>query len=78
MGAIDFFCDNFYTRHSLAAALGKFTDGEAKIVGTIKFTNLDATNHYRVSQGIEQLKGANRGEWVLVQAYNKHPEYERL
>jgi hypothetical protein len=21
---------------------------------------------------------SNRGEWVLVQAYNKHPEYERL
>ncbi len=58
------FCDNFYTRHSLAAALGKFTDGEAKIVGTVKFTNLDATNRYRVSQGIEWLKDANRGEWV--------------
>ncbi len=24
------------------------------------------------------MKNANRGEWVLVQAYNKHPEYERL
>ncbi len=24
------------------------------------------------------MKDANRGEWVLVQAYDKHPDYERL
>jgi hypothetical protein len=77
-GCNQFFCYNFYTRHSLAAALGKFTDGESKIVGTVKFTNLDTTNHYRVSQGIEQLKDTNRGGRVKVQAYNKHSEYERL
>lgn len=49
------------TSHSLTAALCMLTDGEAKMVGTVKFTNLDATNHNRVSQGIECFKEANRG-----------------
>jgi hypothetical protein len=48
------------------------------MIGTVKFTNLDATDHFCVSQGIECLKNAYRGEWVLVQAYNKHHEYDWL
>jgi hypothetical protein len=57
------FCVNLYTRHSLVAALCKFSDGDVKIVGTVKFTKLGATNHFCVSQGIECLKNSNRGEW---------------
>ena len=39
-----FFTDNFYTRHSLADKLKSMTDGEACIIGTVKFTNVDGTN----------------------------------
>jgi hypothetical protein len=38
-----FFMDNIYTRHVLARALKTITQNEAKICGTVKFTNVDAT-----------------------------------
>jgi hypothetical protein len=73
-----FFCDNYYTRHTLACALREFTDGEAHMIGTVKFTNVDATNRYYLSKAIELLKDKERGAWALVRAYNKHADYDRL
>jgi hypothetical protein len=73
-----FFSDNYYTRHTLASKLSQFTDGESFLIGTVKFPNIDATNRYYVSQAVEKLKNASRGEWMLVQAFNKHPDYDRL
>ncbi len=70
--------DNFYTRHNLAAVLQKFTDGESRVIGTIKFTNVDGTNRYHLSKAMELMKDAPRGSWRLVQAYHKHPNYEKL
>jgi len=65
-------------RHTIANALNSFTDGESHIIGTVKFTNVDGTNHHHLSKAIEMMKDAGRGTWVLVQAYNKHPEYDRI
>jgi len=48
------------------------------LIGTVKFTNVDSTNRYHLSKGIEMLKDARRGSWVLVQAFNKHPQFEKL
>jgi hypothetical protein len=73
-----FFSDNFYTRHIVAERLQKFTDNEAYLIGTLKFTNVDATNRYHLSRAMETLKDAPCGTWCLVQAYNKNPNYERL
>jgi len=39
-----FFCDNFYTRHNLASVLKQMTNGEARMIGTVKFTNIDWIN----------------------------------
>jgi hypothetical protein len=36
--------DSYYTRHVLARALRMITQGEAIVVGTIKFTNVNATS----------------------------------
>jgi hypothetical protein len=38
------FCDNFSTRHILAALLKAITDREAQIVGTAYFINVDTMN----------------------------------
>ena len=38
------FVDNFYTRHLLAQELKRITDGKVRVIGTVKFTNIDATN----------------------------------
>jgi hypothetical protein len=58
--------------------LHEFTDGEAYMIGTVKFTNVDATNRYYLAQAIERMKDKPRGNWCLVQAYNKHPDYDQL
>lgn len=73
-----FFCDNFYTRHTVADRLHAFSDKEAYLIGTVKFTNVDGTNRYYLSQAMEQMKTAARGCWCLVQAFSKDPNYERL
>ena len=73
-----FFCDNFYTRHTIGKALNAFTDGESRVIGTVKFTNVDATNRHYLSKAIELMKDASRGTWMLVRAFTKNPEYERL
>jgi len=40
--------------------------------------NVDATNRHYLRQAIELMKDASRGTWMLVRAFNKNPEYERL
>jgi hypothetical protein len=53
-----FFCDNYYTWHTLASSLYNFTDGEAHLIGTVKFTNVDVTNRYHLSKAFESMKDA--------------------
>ena len=66
-----FFMDNYYTCHILAKKIKDLTDGEARVIGTVKFINIDATNRIGVQEGLELLKDASRGEWCLVPAYDK-------
>ncbi len=73
-----FFTYNFYARHRLAQALKKITDGEARLVGTVKFTNVDATNSFHLKNAIELMKDKPRGSWALVHAYDKVQNYEQL
>lgn len=73
-----FFCDNFYTRHTLASELKRITDGEARLCGTVKFTNVDSTNRPNLAQGISMLKDAPRGSWKLIRAYDKIPTLDVL
>ena len=73
-----FFTDNFYTRHVLAKVLKQITDGEARICGTVKFTNVDATNRTYLLKGIEELKDLPRGSWKLIQAFDKVAGLEKL
>jgi hypothetical protein len=49
-----FFTDNYYTRHILALALKLVTDQEARIISTVKFTNINSTNSTYVSAAIEE------------------------
>ncbi len=71
-----FFTDNFYTRHRLAQALKKITDGEARLIGTVKFTNVNAANRFHLKNAIELLKDRPHGSWALVHAYDKVPNYD--
>jgi len=73
-----FFTDNFYTRHHLATALKLMTDGEARMIGTVRSTLVDATNRYYLEQAISNASGKERGYWCLVRAYNEHPDFAKL
>jgi hypothetical protein len=61
-----FFMDNFYTRHVLARALKNITQDEARIVGTIKFTNVDATNRPHLTKAIALMKNEPHDSWKLA------------
>ena len=53
------------------------TNGEARMIGTVKFTNIDWINQWYVTCGIEALKDKPRGSWVLVQAFDNTKEVEK-
>ena len=66
------FSDKYYTRHVLAKCLKNMTDGEARIIGMVKYTNVDSTNRFHLTEAIRQLKDADRCAWKLVRAYDKN------
>jgi hypothetical protein len=57
----ELFCDNFYMRDTLARELKRITDGEARLCGTMKFTNVDANNQQNLVHYILMMKDAPRG-----------------
>ena len=61
-----FFTDNFYTRHTLAKELKGITDNEARLIGTVKFTNVDSTNCRFLSEAMSMMKDTPRGSWCLA------------
>jgi len=73
-----FFTDNYYTRHTLAKELKAITDNEARLCGTVKFTNVDSINRAHLTEAISLMKDATRGSWKLVQAYDKIPDLDKL
>ena len=62
----------------MANELTTITDGEAQLCGTVKLTNVDATNRRNLAQGIAMMKDAPRGNWKLIRAYDKLPNLEVL
>jgi len=46
------FCDNFYTRPELCQNLLEVSDGDVKMTGTCKFSNIDAINRPVILDGI--------------------------
>ncbi len=73
-----FFTDNFYTRHQLAHALKVRTDGEARMIGTVHFSNVDCMNHYYLQKTIDEYEKKPRGFWCLVRTYDEHLDLARL
>lgn len=70
------FCDNFYTRLSLANKIKEFTDDEVCVTGTVRYNYVDKYNKPLVLTGLKALGVDNteRGCWVLVPAYNPPEE----
>ena len=69
--------DNFYTRHHLANALLQFTDGDVRILGTVRMNYVDSVNNGNVKKAVQLLKDQPRGTWYLIAAYNRDPNYNK-
>ncbi len=54
------------------------TEEESHLIGTVRFSNVDATNRHYLKTAIEQLKESPRGSWLLVHAYDKVGNYDQL
>ena len=63
------FMDNFYTRHTLALDVAKFSDGDIHIIGTVKGNLIDAINRGNILKALAHLAEAPRNHWNLVRAH---------
>lgn len=69
-----FFTDTFYPSHQLAHALKVMRDGEARMIGTVHFSNIDWTNRFYLQKAIDEYDEKPWGCWCLVRAYDEHPQ----
>lgn len=67
--------DNFYTRHALAKTLFLFTDGETRMLGTMRETNVDKQTKAIVSASMERVEASPRGTWELIGILEREPGY---
>ncbi|OWZ24586.1 hypothetical protein PHMEG_000336 [Phytophthora megakarya] len=69
--------DKFYTRHTFARALLKFTDGEMHLLGTVRINFVDKWNKSAVSAAVEQVDNGVRGDLALVVAVDPEPQWKQ-
>ncbi|ETL80246.1 hypothetical protein L917_19249, partial [Phytophthora nicotianae] len=60
--------DNFYTRHTYARVIDLFTDGEVRLLGTVRMNLLDRFNKFALEPAVERIITQERGSWELVAA----------
>ncbi|POM75332.1 LOW QUALITY PROTEIN: Hypothetical protein PHPALM_7578 [Phytophthora palmivora] len=71
-------CDNFYTRHNLAKTLATFTDGEMKMLGTVRIALQEKWMAERLEASKERIDNAERGSWELLAALDVPADWEKL
>ena len=65
------FMDNFYSRHTFATHLKKFSDNDIKVIGTVRCNMVDSANRDNVLKGLERVNDKPMHSWVLVRAHDK-------
>ena len=65
------FMDNFYSRHTFATNLKKFSDNNIKVIGTVRCNMVDSANRDNVLKGLERVNDKPMHSWVLVRAHDK-------
>ncbi|KUF78757.1 WASH complex subunit [Phytophthora nicotianae] len=71
-------CDNFYTRHNLAKTLTTFTDGEMKLLGTVRIGLQGKWMAERLEASKARIDNAERGSWELIAALDVPVDWEKL
>lgn len=59
--------DNFYTRHVLGRQIKSFTDGEVKLLGTVRLNSVDTANRSVIKEATSLMKDKPRGSCLLFQ-----------
>ncbi|RLN49201.1 hypothetical protein BBJ28_00014775, partial [Nothophytophthora sp. Chile5] len=70
-------CENFYTRHVFAKAVLAFTDGDVKVLGTVRMDLVDRWNKPELKEAFKRVHARQRGAWELVGAVDPDPEWEK-
>ncbi|KAK1941087.1 hypothetical protein P3T76_007793 [Phytophthora citrophthora] len=70
--------DNFYTRHNLAKTLLTFTDGEMRLLGTVRIPLQGKWNAMELEASKSRMDVAERGSWELVAAMDVPVGLEKL
>ncbi|KAE8899747.1 hypothetical protein PF007_g16673 [Phytophthora fragariae] len=71
-------CDNFYTRHNLAKTLLAFTDGEMKMLGTVRISLQGKWISPTLDAAKARMDAAPRGSSELVAAIDVPTGWEKL
>ncbi|GMF51142.1 unnamed protein product [Phytophthora fragariaefolia] len=69
--------DYFYTRHTFAHALLKFTDGEMHMFGTVRINLVDRWNKPEVAAAIIRVDAGERGGWEVIAAVDPEPGWQK-
>ena len=56
----------------------EISDGDVRMTGTCKFSNIDAINRPAILDGIQLLKNKPRGAWLLTRTYSNNKEYDKF
>lgn len=73
-----FAIDNFYTFHVLGRPPDHLSDLECRILGTVRFKNIDCVNRPGVDRAMDDLSHAERGLWKLSQAFHNSTQRNGL
>ena len=70
------YMDNFYTRQDMSSSIHQVTDGEMKVIGTVRRNYIDAVNKPFVERAYKIIEKGRRNDWILVHAHEL--EIEKL
>ncbi|POM68374.1 Hypothetical protein PHPALM_15472 [Phytophthora palmivora] len=71
-------CDIFYTRHNLAKTLLAFTDGEMRMLGTVRIPLQGKGDTIGLDSAKARVAAAERGSWELIAAIDVPVGWEKL
>ncbi|ETK88251.1 hypothetical protein L915_07477 [Phytophthora nicotianae] len=69
--------DNFYTRHTYARAIDAFTDGDVRVLGTVRLNLVDKHNKVAFEPAVECIAKQERGSWELVAAVDPEKDFKK-
>lgn len=71
------FTDNYYTSNEFGRCLMEMTDGEMRLIGTIRLSYVESKIKSNLQQSFVCSKNAKRNQWALIRSFHRHQVRER-